>query len=76
MGTSIDLNADTLSLRLGQRIEAQPTLTVTAPAAAVPLNSVCQASSQVFDHFTGRTWTYQGTMGALPAVQSPAAAPQ
>jgi hypothetical protein len=75
-GTSVDLDADTLSLKLGQRIEAQPALTVTQPAAAVALNSVCQASAEVFDHVTGRTWSYQSTMAALPAVQSAAAAPQ
>jgi hypothetical protein len=68
-GKSIDLNADSLSLRLGQRIEAQPALTVTQPTAAVPLNSVCQASVEVFDHLTGRTWTYQSTMAALPCLQ-------
>jgi hypothetical protein len=75
-GTSIDLNVDALSLRLGQRIEVQPALTVTQPAAAVPLNSVCRASVEVFDHLTGRTWTHQSTMSALPAVQSPAAGSQ
>jgi hypothetical protein len=68
-GTSVDLNANTLGLRLGQRIEVQPVLTVTAPPAAVAMNSVCNASAEVFDHLTGRTWSHQGTAAGQRAVQ-------
>ena len=70
MGTSLDLNADSLKLRLGQSTEVLPTITVAAPLAAAALNSVCQTSVEVFDHFTGRTWSYQSSLAAgLPAVQ-------
>ena len=71
-GTSVDLNSDALQLKLGQRIEALPVITVTAPVGAVPLNSVCNISSEVYDHLTGRTMTHQGMLAGLPAVQSPA----
>ena len=69
-GTSLDLRADMLGLRLGQRAEVQPILDMTAPpTAGAPLNSVCQASVEVFDNLTGRTRTYQFTLASLPAVQ-------
>jgi len=71
-GTTVDLNADTLGFALGTRIEVQPVITATAPAAAVPLNSVCNAAVEVFNHLTGRTQTHQNTTVGLPAVQSPA----
>jgi hypothetical protein len=70
---SLDLNADTLALQR-RRIEVQPLVSLTPPlAAGPPINSVCQASVEVFDHFTGRTWTYQASLFQLPAVQLPAA---
>lgn len=69
-GTSLDLNADSLSLKLGQHIEVQPILTVTPQVTAgPPLNSVCLASVEVFDHLSGRTWTYQSASASLPAAQ-------
>jgi hypothetical protein len=68
MVTSLDLNADTLGLKLGQHIEVQPVVSA-APSASVPIASTCQGSVEVFDHLTGRTWTYQTQ---LPAVQLPA----
>jgi hypothetical protein len=72
-GTIVDLNSEALGLRLGQNIEVQPVVTPTAPAAAVAQNSVCNASVEVFDHLTGRTWSHQSTFVGLPAVQTPAA---
>jgi hypothetical protein len=68
--TSLDLNADSLGLRLGQHIEVQPIVS-SAPSASVPIASTCQGSVEVFDHLTGRTWTYQTQQPAvqLPAVQ-------
>jgi hypothetical protein len=68
-GTSVDLNADALGFRLGQRIEAVPVLTVSTPAAAAAANSACNASVEVFDHLTGRTWSHQCMFVGLPAVQ-------
>ena len=70
-GTSLDLNADSLKLRLGQSTEVLPTIAVATPLAAAALNSVCQTSVEVFDHFTGRTWSYQSSLAVagLPAVQ-------
>jgi hypothetical protein len=56
----VDLNADSLGLKLGQLIEVLPTVSVTQQVVgAAPTNSYCQASVQVFDNRTGRTWTYQ-----------------
>jgi hypothetical protein len=72
-GMSFDLNADTLGLKLGERIDVRPIVTltpppVTTPTAAGPLiNSACQASVEVFDRQSGRTETYQAAR-----VQSPA----
>jgi hypothetical protein len=71
-GTTVDLNADALGFKLGQEIEVQPTITPTAPATAVPQNSACNASVEVFDHLTGRTWSHQDALVGLPAVQTPA----
>jgi hypothetical protein len=65
--TSLDLNADSVSLKLGQRIEVQPVVSALPSAAAT--NSACQGSVEVFDHLTGRTWTYQVGGSLLPAVQ-------
>jgi hypothetical protein len=70
MGTSLDLDAETLPLRFGQSIEVQPTMTVGPAVGAAPVNSVCQISVEVFDHLTGRTESYQSSFVALPAVQS------
>lgn len=71
MGASLDLDANVLGLRLGQRIDVQPIVTLTSSVpGAVPTGSVCEASAEVFDHFTGRTHTDQGaSTTALPAVQ-------
>jgi hypothetical protein len=67
---SLDLNADTLGLKLGQRIEVLPIVTVTPPVTTgPPVASVCGASAEVFDQITGRTETYQPEQTALPAAQ-------
>jgi len=64
---SLDLNANALSLKLGQRVEVQPIVTLTPLVGDIaPQALACPASVEVFDHLTNRTWTYQ--MG-LPAVQ-------
>jgi hypothetical protein len=52
-GTSLDLNANTLGLGFGKRVEVQPVLTVVAN------NSDCRGSVEVFDNLVGKTWTYQ-----------------
>jgi hypothetical protein len=69
-GTAVDLNADTVGVKVGQRIEVLPTITL-APlvAGAAPSNSLCQATVEVFDRLSGRTWTYQAGGKQLPAVQ-------
>lgn len=70
MATSLDLNADALGLKVGQHMEVQPAVSVTPSiSAGPPITSACQESVEVFDHLTGRTWTYQS---GLPAVQLPA----
>jgi hypothetical protein len=70
MATSLDLNADALGLKVGQHIEVQPAISATPSiSAGPPIASACQGSVEVFDHLTGRTWTYQS---GLPAVQLPA----
>jgi hypothetical protein len=57
---SLDLNADSLRLRVGQRTEVQPIVTVvTAVGTAAPQMSACPASVAVFDDLTGRNETYQ-----------------
>jgi hypothetical protein len=52
--TFLNLNANTIGLAAGQRIELQPIVTETPST-----NSSCQAKTEVFDNLTGRTWTYQ-----------------
>jgi hypothetical protein len=52
--TSLNLSADALNLKAGQRAELQPVVAVEASS-----NSSCLASAEVFDNVTGRTWTYQ-----------------
>jgi hypothetical protein len=70
MGTSIDLNADSLNLKLGQRIEVLPVVSLSPPiAGAVAVNPACHESVEVFDHITGRTETYQTGVVQVPAVQ-------
>lgn len=71
MGASLDLDANVLGLGLGRRIDVQPIVTLTSSVpGALPTTSVCEASAEVFDHFTGRTHTDQGaSTTALPAVQ-------
>jgi hypothetical protein len=68
--TSLDLNADALGLKVGQHLEVQPEVSTTPSiSAGPPITSACQGSVEVFDHLTGRTWTYQS---GLPAAQLPA----
>lgn len=70
MSTSLDFDADTVGLKLGQRIEVLPVVSVTpTTTTGPPVASVCGASVEVFDHITGRTETYQPAGTALPAVQ-------
>ena len=71
MSTSLDLNSGTLGLAIGQVTNVQPIVTLTPPVTAGPPDqSVCAASSEVFDRLTGRTHTYQaGSTTRLPAVQ-------
>ncbi|HEY6328399.1 MAG TPA: hypothetical protein VI756_03610, partial [Blastocatellia bacterium] len=63
--TVVDFNARTLTLELFQRIDVQPVVALTSPpasaqnAAAPQQASACPATVEVFDHFTGRTWTSQ-----------------
>jgi hypothetical protein len=59
---SLDLNSSTVITKLGtssfalfgQRVEVRPVVTLV-PTSAV---NACQASAEVFDTFTGRTWSY------------------
>ena len=68
--TSLDLNAEALGLKVGEHMEVQPVVSATPSiSAGPPISSACQGSVEVFDHLTGRTWTYQS---GLPAVQLPA----
>jgi hypothetical protein len=70
MASSLDFDADTVGLKLGQRIEVLPVVSVTpTTTTGPPVASVCGASVEVFDHITGRTETYQAAGTALPAVQ-------
>jgi hypothetical protein len=58
--TSVDLNAKTLFLRFGQRIEVVPQVVLMPPiTTGPPLTVACQATVEVFDNRTGRTSTYQ-----------------
>ncbi len=60
---SLDLNSSTVITNLGtssfalfgQRAEVRPVVTLP-PTSATPI--ACQASAEVFDTFTGRTWSY------------------
>jgi hypothetical protein len=59
-----------VGLKLGQRIEVLPVVSVTpTTTTGPPAASICGASVEVFDHITGRTETYQPAGTALPAVQ-------
>ena len=50
----IDLPAALLGLQFGQRAELQPVVTLQpAPNGS----SACQATAEVYDRFSGRTWT-------------------
>lgn len=72
---SLDLNADSLGLRLGQRVEIQPMVVAGLPAgAAEPQALACPASTEVFDHLTGRTETYQPGEANLGPITIPGAA--
>jgi hypothetical protein len=51
----LDLAAAGL-VRVGQRAELRPVVTVLSSA---PAPSVCVATAEVYDQFTGRTWTWQ-----------------
>ena len=59
---SLDLNSGTIIANLGtssfalfgQRAEVRPVVTLVPTPAA----NACQASAEVFDTFTGRTWSY------------------
>jgi hypothetical protein len=57
--TSLNLNADTLGLAPRTRIELKPIVTIMRA-------TTCQASVEVFDNRTGRTWTYQSGEGHPP----------
>lgn len=62
----LDLDASSLNLQNGQRMEVQPMITSAAPVlpSVGVVSSACTVSSEVFDRSTGRTWTYQ--TAALP----------
>ena len=55
----LDLNANALGLTLGKRVEVRPIVTLTSAVSS------CQASAEVFDHVSGRTWTHQDAGRAL-----------
>jgi hypothetical protein len=61
----VNLNADSLGLKSGQRIEVLPTVSVSHYGAA-PTISLRRANVEVFDNRTGRTWTYQSGEGHPP----------
>jgi hypothetical protein len=67
--TSLDLNAATLGLAIGRRIEVQLVVTPVFLPGAVLVDSVSLGSVEVFDRFTGRTWSTQSTTASLPAVR-------
>ena len=50
----VDLPAAALGLSLGQRAELQPVVTLQPGANG---SSACQATAEVYDRLTGRTWT-------------------
>jgi len=49
----LDLSAVALGVQFGQRAELQPVVTLLAAPNGF---SACQASAEVFDSFSGRTW--------------------
>jgi hypothetical protein len=59
---SLDLNSSTVITNLGissfalfgQRVEVRPVVTLVQTSAV----NACQASAEVYDTFTGRTWSY------------------
>jgi hypothetical protein len=54
----LDLTAESISIAPGQRVQAQPVLTL-AGQTGVPNSTSCAVASVVFDQTTGRTRTYQ-----------------
>ncbi len=62
---AVNLNADSLGLKSGERIEVLPAVRVSHYGAA-PAFSFCRANVEVFDNRTGRTWTYQSGEGHPP----------
>ncbi len=50
----VDLSAGALGLAFGQRAELQPVVTLQPGANG---SSACQATAEVWDRFSGRTWT-------------------
>ena len=66
---SLEVHAITLGIAPGQRMELQPVVSPFVSAAAASSGSACQATTEVFDTLTGRTWTYQPGERQLPAVQ-------
>jgi hypothetical protein len=69
-GAPFDLTAESVGLKLGQRMDVQPMVTlIPAIGAAAAPPSACQATVEVFDQFTGRTQTYQTAGVQLPALQ-------
>lgn len=50
----IDLPAGALGLQFGQRAELQPVVALQPGANG---SSACQATAEVYDRFSGRTWT-------------------
>ena len=67
----LDLNANELGLKVGQRTDVRPIVSISpSSTGGPPINSACSASAEVFGNFTGRTHTHQeGDTSALPAVQ-------
>jgi hypothetical protein len=55
---SLDLPASAASVRIGQRIEVQPMVTLSSMGSG-GAQSVCPASVEAFDILTGRTETFQ-----------------
>jgi hypothetical protein len=48
----LDVNAASLGLQFGQRVELRPVVGLTSD----PNSSACAANAEAFDPFTGRTW--------------------
>jgi hypothetical protein len=66
---ALNLNADSLGLKLRQRTEIQPTVAIPPSTTSVPTNFPCQASAEVFDRLTGRTWTQRTGTRPSPTVR-------